>query len=505
MQKDIFYKIRILNKKILNQYIFSLLIIGVIILLCAQIFGEQNYYVVSFILLFAVSLLALIMKVGPILFIATLSAVLWNFFFIPPHYTFHIDKTEDILIFCMFFIIVMINGVLTSRIRAQEGLVRERERKTNVLFQLTNKLIKANGIEEIVKIAKDEIQKHFEFEAILYYQDGNNKLIGDVNNEKNINSNIQKTAEFTFHSESLNDFNNAENVNIKFIVLKWSKIKPGVIGIPKDAWQLLKNNTFWDTFINQISMALERELLEKLAQKVKFLDESDRLYKTLFNSISHEFRIPVATIMGASDSLISINYAEEDKSILYQEIFTASLRLNRLVENLLNMSRLESGLISLRLDWYDMNDLLNQVMDDLKEELKNNTCVVVLQNNLPLVKIDFGLMEQVLYNLLLNATQYTPPASVIKINVFQFNNNLQIEIIDQGEGFSNEALENLFNKFFRNNTTKSGGLGLGLSIVKGFIESHKGTIKVENLRTGGAKFILSIPSELPTIDNFQIS
>ena len=168
-----------------------------------------------------------------------------------------------------------------------------------------------------------------------------------------------------------------------------------------------ENNNF-ETFIAQITNALEREFLGELARQARFLAESDRLYKTLFNSISHELRIPVATIMGASDTILNTEESGNMQKELIGEIFTASLRLNRLIENLLNITRLESGHISVRLDWYDINDLINKVLEELEDELKPFSVQVILPDDMPPVKIDL-LMEQVFHNLLYNAAQHAPP------------------------------------------------------------------------------------------------
>jgi K+-sensing histidine kinase KdpD len=181
----------------------------------------------------------------------------------------------------------------------------------------------------------------------------------------------------------------------------------------------------------------------------------------------------------------------------------ASLRLNRLIENLLNISRLESGHISVRLDWYDINDLFNKVAEDLKDELKPFSLKITISDEMPLVKIDFGLMEQALYNLLFNATQYAPGASNIELNANFETEELIIEVADQGPGFPETELKNVFKKFFRVNENKTGGLGLGLSIVKGFVEAHRGTITVENKPSRGAKFTIRIPSEKPDIENLK--
>jgi two-component system sensor histidine kinase KdpD len=278
-----------------------------------------------------------------------------------------------------------------------------------------------------------------------------------------------------------------------------ARLNPGVVVAKQKSILSGTHKNLWDTFLTQISNALEREFLGELAQKVRFLDESDRLYKTLFNSISHELRIPISTIMGASDTIISSDNSKEVQTELCQEIFTASLRLNRLVENLLNMSRLESGHFSVRLDWYDLNDLVNKVIKDLSDELEQFRLKVDIEDEMPLVKIDFGLIEQVLYNLLINSTQYAPVTAIITLRAHHEKGNLVIEVEDEGPGFPETELKNVFRKFFKVNNRKTGGLGLGLSIVKGFVEAHNGTISVANVKHGGAKFSIQIPSEKPDI------
>lgn len=189
-------------------------------------------------------------------------------------------------------------------------------------------------------------------------------------------ANIQEAGKFT---------NNFSGLETTIYPLKGIKVNPGVVVVKLAKQFTGEQLTYWNTFMSQISNALEREFLGELAQRVRFLDESDRLYKTLFNSISHELRIPVATIMGASDTILNSTNKAGMQSALCTEIFTASLRLNRLIENLLNISRLESGHISARPDWFDVNDLINKVTNDLKDELNPFVLVTGIQHDMPLV------------------------------------------------------------------------------------------------------------------------
>lgn len=494
-------------KPALNQYLLSIIIVAATAVLCMPLSNPQGYHVVSFILLFVVSIMATFLGIGPVFLASALSALVWNYFFIPPNLTFHIDKTEDILMFGMFFIIALLNGIYTTRVRRQEQLAIEREKRTNAVYQLTRSLSAATGTEKVLSVAIGEILRNFEVNPFFVLQDGNNILsqTGRLRKDMKLSpaeyqvamqafSTMKPTGAFTPHSG---------NTSKTFFPLSGNQINPGVAVVRLNQPFAEEQRILWDTFLAQIANALEREFLLEIAQRARFLDESDRLYKTLFNSISHELRIPVATIMGASDTLLNASHSENVQSALCNEIFTASLRLNRLIENLLNMSRLESGMLTTRLDWYDMNDLINKVTEDLNDELKPYRLKVSLPENLPLVKIDFGLMEQVLYNLLYNATQYAPVASEIGLNVSHSDSLLRIEVRDKGPGFPEPDTGKIFDKFYRAEGSPSGGLGLGLSIVKGFVEAHGGVVTAENAINGGALFTIAIPSENPDMRNLQ--
>jgi two-component system sensor histidine kinase KdpD len=486
-------------------YLISAGFIVVVALLCYPLAGKESYHLVSYILLFVVFMMATFMRIGPVLLAAALSSLIWNFYFIPPHKTLHIEKPEDLLMFALFFSIALLNGVLTTQVRRQEELAREREERTNALFELTKELSKAGSIDEVLAISIQEIKNHFSVNAFFILQDGNNILYssGRLQKDKKLNSNEYDIAEWSFkNAQEAGAFtSNLSAVEYTFYPLPGTKLVPGVLAVKLDSKFPEEKKTFWLTFITQISNAIEREFLAEIATKAKFLTESDRLYKNLFSSISHELRIPVATIMGASETLLNSSHPLNIQSALFSEIFSASLRLNRLIENLLNMSRLESGLLSVRTDWCDMNDLFNKVAEDLKDELKPFSLQVSIPENMPLVKIDFGLMEQVLYNLLFNSTQYAPVASVIELISAYENGELVVKVADKGPGFPDQELTKVFTKFFRVDGRKTGGLGLGLSIVKGFVEAHNGKITVENITGGGSVFTIKIPSENPEISN----
>jgi two-component system, OmpR family, sensor histidine kinase KdpD len=466
-----------------------------------------GYQVVAFALLFEVSILAIFLGIGPILLSATLSALLWDFLFIPPSFTLHIERPEDVLMLFMYFIIVILNGILTSRVRRQERMTREREERTRALYQLTMELSSASGIEEVLKVSVRDIQKFFRIASAIILHSGQKELEKEIRHESELifSDPELSIASWTFHhSRKAGRFTDTlPSTPFTFYPLTGTRHNLGVIAVKQDKAFKGDDEIFWDTFRTQITNALERELLNEIARKALILDESDKLYKTLFNSISHELRIPVATIMGASDTLLSIDYDKQTHTRLFREIFTASERLNRLIENLLNMSRLETGRITPHLDWIDIHDLLNRVTGALAGELRNFNLEIVIPDDIPLIRSDFGLMEQVLHNLVHNATQYAPQNTTIRIKMYYEKPHFVMQVMDRGPGFPKDALPYVFNKFYRVAGSQTGGTGLGLSIVKGFVEAHNGTVEIENRKNGGARITVRVPSEVPDLGQIQ--
>ena len=491
----------------IRQYVVS----SMVIILVSTIFflfkDFVGYQVVSFVLLFVVSILAFFYGTGPILLASTLSALIWDYCFLPPAYTLHVDKMEDILMLVMFFIIALLNGVLTSVIRKQEKRIRLREEHTNALYLLTKEFSYINDIDKIMDISQKYIMKYFSFESFILLKDNAEQLNFSLLNAMNmpLSDNDKSVATWTFqHASKAGKFTDTlPSSPFTFYPLKGNQINLGVVGVKQSKGLSQNQEPFWESLLTQISSKFERESLRNIAKQAYLLNESEKLYKTLFNSISHELRIPVSTILGASDTLLMQTYPVEIQQQLLSEINIASVRLNRLIENLLNMSRLESGRISPRFDWCDVHDIANKVAEMLKQELQCFDFSVVIPENIPLVKLDFGLTEQILYNIILNATQNASGNTTIRLKFIYDQGFLIIQVMDRGIGFPVSELETIFNKFYRGKNAKTGGTGLGLSIVKGFVEAQNGTVNVQNRKNGGAIFTVSIPVEISDINQFE--
>ena len=241
--------------------------------------------------------------------------------------------------------------------------------------------------------------------------------------------------------------------------------------------------------------------MEELSRKKEEKESTLKLYNTLLNSLSHELRTPISTIIGATDNLMtdSAKLTIESKDELIREISKASFRLNSQVENLLNMSRIESGFLEPKKDWVDISELIYDVINKMRDSLGSHIVEVQLKDDLPLFKLDYGLMEQALYNLISNAAIYIPKYSVITVRAFCVKESLIIHVEDTGQGFPHDQIEKVFDKFYRVKNSVTGGTGLGLSIVKGFIEAHGGTIRLENLPDTGSRFTIEIPVEISSL------
>jgi two-component system, OmpR family, sensor histidine kinase KdpD len=336
-----------------KQYLLSLVIVIAISAICYGFTPYLGYRVVALILLVTVSLIAITFDIFPVLLAAVLSAFIWDFFFIPPRFTLHVTSTDDAILLFMYFIIAMVNAVLTYKIRQIEKVARQKEEKANAI----------------------------------------------------------------------------------------------------------------------------------------------KLYNTLLNSLSHELRTPIATIIGATDNLQenNVNLTPGNKTQLLSEISKAGLRLNQQVENLLNISRLESGFIKPKLDWCDINEIVYAIVKRIEENKVGQKIIININQSLPLIKSDKGMLEQILFNLINNAVLYSETNSIIHISAMCHADILRMIVEDNGKGFPAEELENVFEKFYRLKETKTSGTGLGLSIVKGFAEALDGSVHLENISTGGARFTVSIP------------
>jgi two-component system sensor histidine kinase KdpD len=484
------------------HYLIASAIVLLVALICFPLTQYIGYRTISFIILLTVSLLPLRMGPGPVLVAAGLGAFAWDFFFIPPLFTFSVGQIEDRLMLGMYIIVAIVTGVLSARVRAREKAVRQREEKTSALFALTKDLASTHSQDEVIKAAVSNTKKYFNVDIAIYLGEPD----GDISPVPHPSSTMQPdskefgVAAWVYWNEKKAGkwTETLPFAQATYYPMSGPRYPLGVIGVKPllDQKFTIDQETLLQNFIAQISSVIERELLNEFTKKSIVVAESERLYQTLFNSISHELRTPIAAIMGASENLLN-KYISDKSTAEFEytkEIHVAAERLNRLVENLLDMTRLESELIQPKLDWCDVHDLINVTIRGLEQELSHHTITVNVAETVPLIKADFGLLEQALTNLIHNATQHTPAGTSILVDAWIDNDECVITIADDGPGLPEEDLKKVFEKFYRVRGARTGGTGLGLTITKGFIEAHHGTIFAKNRPEGGTEFTIRIPA-----------
>jgi two-component system, OmpR family, sensor histidine kinase KdpD len=488
-----------------KQYLAAMFVVAAVTLLNLMAAHLINYRAVALVYLFAVLLIGLFVGRGPVLLAAALSAMLWDFLFIPPQLTMTISAFDDVLMFGMYFFAALATGQLTARLRSQERAVLHREERATALYLLTREVARAVTMDEVLKTAVDQIGRVFDAQVAIVLASPSGQLALAPHPASTLALTEKERSVATWsctHRKPAGRFTDTLMLaDAHYLPLLAPGGVVGVMGVrTRQTTPLsIEQAELLETFASQVALSIEREMLDEAAEQSKVLAESERLYKTLLNSISHELRTPIAAITGAASSLLEPNTGEraETRTVLIGEIQTAADRLNRLVENLLDMTRLESGLLKIKQDWCDVGDLINVTLERLKPQLAQHEVIVDIALNLPLVHMDFVLMEQALMNLLHNAVTYTPPKTRVRVIAKVDGAHLVIVVADRGPGLPAESLDRVFDKFYRGPRAGAGGVGLGLSITRGLIEAHGGTITAENRVNGGARFTIRLPLGTP--------
>lgn len=463
----------------------------------------QNYYLAAgLVYLLAVILLSLRVGRGPVLMAGVVSALTWNFLFIPPRFTFHVGRIEDGLLFGTYFVVALVAGQLTARIRAQALAERRREGRATALFQLTRTLAEARTLDEAVFAALRQIDRLFEAKTTLM-------LAGDTPGAMHphfagsfaLDDRERGVAEWvSHHRRPAGRFTDTLPASAGFhLPLVRDDQSLGVLGVmvPRAAHLTLAQRDLLEAFARQLALSVEQEHLRAASEREKVLAESARLHRTLLDSVSHELRTPLAVIGNAAENLDTPDAAL--RASLVAEVRAATRRLNRLVGNLLDQTRLDSGVLKPRLDWCDPHDLVNAARDIVGDALDGHPLEIAVPDDFPPVQADFNLMVQVLSNLLFNAAQHTPAGTPVALSagIEPDGKRVRFVVADHGPGIPEPLRHRLFQKFERGHGVRAGGLGLGLSIVRGFVLAQGGEIVADDTPGGGSRFTVYLPHPAP--------
>ena len=494
------------EKKRYPGYLWSIGTTALITSLSAFVFDFLELANLVMLYLLGVMFIAIRCGRGPSVLSAVLSVAAFDFFFVPPRFSFAVSDVQYLVTFAVMLIAGLIVSTLTVNLRSQARVSSHRERRASVLYAFTRELGGTQSEEEIVHIAVKHIGEEFEGQSVLLLPD----TAGRIRYPQT------QSIQYSFHGADLGVaqwvFDNAK------VAGKGTDTLPGTEGVyfpmkgqagPVGVLALLPVNLrriflpeqqrLVETFIYQIVQAFERVRLAKDAADSKVKVETESLRNSLLAEISHDLRTPLAAIVGASSSLLHggnrLDIGARDE--LSRTIYDEAQRMTSLANNILEMARLDAGSIQLNAQWVPVEEVFGSVIKRLHEKLGGRPLETQIDPALPLLSIDAVMIEQVMVNLLENALKYTPGGSGIVINAGRDGNEVVISVIDHGPGVPAGLEERLFEKFFRSERESAqSGVGLGLSICKAIVTAHGGRIWAENRPQGGARFAFTLPLKI---------
>jgi two-component system sensor histidine kinase KdpD len=404
-------------------------------------------------------------------------------------------------------VVGLIISNLTARVRDQVDAIQKKHEQTQALFSLSKDLNTEIGLEAILKTIIDHFILTIGKEAAVFLPINGSleikfKSSGFPNDKKEYEIAVLAFENNQPTGKGTDTFSTS---SIRYQPLKTRQGVLGILAIEPHTLEDFHNpeqSQLLEAFTSLSAMAIERILLTEQAKETQVLRKSEKLQTALLNSISHDLRTPLSTITGVLDSLkeseqINQNTVYLDHAAKLDLIETASeetQRLNRLVGNLLDITKLEAGVLQIHKVETDLQDLISTAISHTQDRLQGHFIKLDIPEKLSGVFLDFILMEQVIMNLLDNAIKYSPAGTTVDIQVRTILDSVQISVSDSGNGIPDEYLSKIFNKFHRIGLPKNiSGTGLGLSICKGIIESHGGQIMAENRPEGGARFIITLP------------
>lgn len=445
---------------------------------------------------------AVLLSRGPVLLLAGASALVWNYLFIPPRFTFAIKEPHDIMLFAAFFIVALSMGHLTSRLRQRERAERERQQHTAAILGVTQSAALhaeyAKGLAAALRIidsvagattalvprADDHTLAETAHPASSFFPQG--KEWGVVAWCFNRRQPAGRGTDTLPESEGL------------YLPLQTATSIMGVLGFRFPEKRVIEPGTLriLEAFALQLALVLEKEHFIEAVKEAEVRDESDRLRRTLLDSVSHELKTPIAVMQAALEGMD--HAGSEPAAAPYRvELRIAVQRLHRIVDSLLHMTRLESDVVKPLLDWASVQDVVRKARDMVGEALLEHPLNVDVPDELPLVKVDATLMAQILANLLHNACIHTAKGTRIEVHAgLEADARLVVKVRDHGAGLPPGMEQEVFGKFVRGAGAVAGGTGLGLSIARGFARAQGGELTARTPPDGGAEFTLTVPVEI---------
>jgi len=437
-------------------------------------------------------------------------ALAYNFFFLPPLYTFTIADPENIVGLFFFAVVAVIASNLAARLRDQALTARQRARTTDSLYAFSRKLAVSLTLDDLLWATCHQIAALLKVRSVILLPDGDALAVrAGFPPEDHLEDADLAAARWTWDHNHITGRGSDTLPGAKwlFLPMRTARGTIGVVGVTRDGSGVLltaEQQRLLDALADQSALAIERVNLARDLNQARIEAEAERLRGALLTSISHDLRTPLASILGSATSLRSsgMTLDQGTREALLATIVDESERLNRFISNLLDMTKLEAGVLRPKLDPTVLSDVVGSALQRAQRILSAHEVVVDLPPNLPLLNLDMVLFEQVLFNLLDNAAKYTPEGSRIELRADQANGSVRLMVIDEGNGIPQADLPLVFEKFHRSagGDRRRAGTGLGLAICRGFVEAMGGTIEAANRRDRSGAVVsirLPVPTQAP--------
>ncbi len=486
-----------------QEYGIAFAIILVLTAVCWPLTAVVGYTVPALVYLFSILLAALHLGRWPMLFMAGMSALAWNFFFISPRFTFEVRALEDVILLGLFFAVALSMGHLTSRLRTREIAERRRQIETDALLRVTQSAAlapeMAKGLSDALKIINSVIGA----DTALMVRTLDHSLPPTAHAASTWQPEEHElgVANWAYMNKlTAGRFTDTLPQSVAtWFPLQTATSAMGVLGL-----RVAEESTTLDftrrqaveAFALQLALVLEKEHFIQAVSQAEVMEKSERLRRNLLDSVSHELKTPLAIIRASIEGM-----GDTATNPYIVEIDTATKRLQRLVDGLLQMTRLESQVVEPQMEWCDVNELVESAVRAAGDALKSHALEIDVSSDMPLVRTDQALLTQALANVLHNAAVYTPAQASVELTVRHAEQKLSLTVRDHGPGLPPGEESRVFGKFYRAPGAPAGGTGLGLSIARGFVEALGGDIAGWNHPQGGAVFEILLKSEFLVEDD----
>ena len=435
--------------------------------------------------------------------VSVVGTLAFDFFFIPPLYSFAISDTQYLITAIVLLTVGLVISSLASSLRLQAHAATLRERRTAALYGMARELATASSLDEIATSSLSHLARIFDASGLILIKraDGTMQSLRTGGAATLLESTDTAIADWVFRQQTVAGVgtDTLPSANATYLPLNGTLGKVGVLVVQRNNPRpplFSEQQHLLEAFANQIAVAVERDELRRAAHNSAYAAQEERLRSSLLSSISHDLRTPLAVIGGSASSLLQGNsqLSEGAPRQVVQTIHDEAQRMTRIVNNILDMTRLEAGLVQLDLQSYHLEEIVGAVLERLKDQFGQRAVSIDIPTDLPMLHVDGVLFEKVLINLLENAAKYTPPHAHIGVVASLRGREIDIQVMDDGPGIAKGSEQQVFAKFYRGHAEGSvTGTGLGLAICSAIVEAHAGRIWVENRPEGGAMFSLVLP------------